>query len=353
VAKEKTYETIVGLSENQVAKTLLDFTVNSNLHKKIEGRNRGGPLENVFNEAEILSAAGLVAQRVVAKVSEYRGEVAANPKLRQKKFEHLPLVIRYYETALENYLKDIANAAGAQKRAKGTEVLQPQGHDEVNFDEIHGTLDVVVAREKKDLLDQAAFNLARGSAALSARDQELILSAFRLMFVLRVETAEDLARELGIRVDEAAKVRGQMIELLKAHCKPETGEYLYLINNSKSALELGQESAQAARRAASASPRQEAGRAMSTGCEASTAVAYKAVGGKVCVTVSVLVLRDAGQVKEIERVVKEFRATCPDMAAAQDFRKTIQLDVKRAEAVARDACRAISAAAAIAIRDAA
>ena len=336
---KKQNQSFSALEINAVAKILIDYVGRANIVKACVARNRGGAKESTFNESEVESAANNAIYKVITKVEEYRAARKANPELPVKRqFEDVPLLVSYFNQAFENTLKDLANQAGAQKRSRFTEIHHML--DDVSLDEIHGTWDDVQARDRKDLLDAAVLNLRTALKHEQAHITELIIKGFKLMFVERVTSEEEFAKDMSMNIDDAISMRERILNLIARFCRTEMSEIYKTACDNKTYWETGRDAAKAANKASVAEKKEDDLdlKAGDLSCEVSTVVHSKKVNEKVQLTISVQIIRDAGAVKEVVQTVKSFSAVCDSFPGAQEARAQLLPEVKAAETQARTIC---------------
>lgn len=343
----KEIKTIKKMNREEIAKLLLNYVNKSNLVNQVVARNRGGARESTFNESEVGSAANYTIHKVVTKIEEYREALKLNPDAVKKQFEDIPLVVKYFDQSFDNLLKDLANQAGAQKRARFTEILHTFTNDEINADEIHGSWEEVQSRERCDILTECESKLTMALSNSSEDVKNLMLKIFNLQFVSHITSDEEIARELKIQSEVVSKMTSQLSGLLAKHCKTELGELLKLIRDNASHWDTGRDEAKAANRISARSKRMAEENNIipsDTSCEISTVTHYKvekaakSTETQVRVSITVQIVRDTSGVKETVEVVGHFDSVTPGMKEAQSYRSSIQSEVKKLEAHARQLC---------------
>jgi hypothetical protein len=341
---KKAIQTINGMNREQLATILLDYVRKSNLVNATVTRNRGGKREQIFNESNVQSTANAVAFSVIKKVEEYRNELSADPTAVKRQFEDLPLLIKYFDKAFTFRLRDEFGKATTQKRSNSTEVMHSFNGDDFNLDELHGSWSDVVKRDRKELLDQAAFALKNG--LVDAPNAQDILKAFDLYFRSNIQNEKELAFEMKVKMDEAVRLRNSLTNALGEFCRAEMSELMQLVGANKTHWEIGADESRAETKSTSDSEEiAEANNIKESDmvCEVSTVVRYQVLKGtenkgQVEVTVAVQILRDSGGVKEVAVKQAEFKKTFSTMQDAQGFRSSILMEIKSAERLARATC---------------
>jgi hypothetical protein len=338
---KKNIKTIEKLGREELSKLLLTYVAKSNLVNKTVKRNRGGSREATFNESEVDSAANMTIHKVVAKVEEYRANLATSTKGVQKQFVDIPLFVKYFDRAFENLLKDLANHAAAQKRSRYAEILHTFNSDEVNVDDLHGSWDVVKSRDYQDILDEALYNLKEGMFEESIELEEIMVKVFNLHFKSRVQSDEELAREMKVKVEEATKLKTQLVSLLGKHCRNEMNDLMTMVRDNGSHWDTCREEAIAANKSSAATSRNSNEhniKLSDSACEPTTVVIYKKAEKQIEVSVVVQIIRDASGVKEVAEVIKEFKTLVNSMDEAQGFQTEIKSEIKSAQDSAKLAC---------------
>jgi hypothetical protein len=339
---KKQIQTITLMNIDEVAKLLYSYAAKANIVKACISRNRGGSKESTFNESEIASTANTSIYKVITKVQDYRASLATDPSAVERKFEDIPLLIKYFERSFENALKDLANRAGAQKRARYTEILHT--FEDTTMEEIHGTWDEYNARERKDILDQVERNLRKTLVNEQQSVTDLLVKAFWLQFKERVTADDELAEELGVSIAMIPNMRDRIIRLISDSSRAEMSEFFKLIRDHKSHWEIGRDEASSANKASVAKKSKEETDfslvASDLTCEANLATICKKVDGKFQARVLVQVLREVGAVKEIVEIVREFKAEFATAEEALAYKsqvgKEITEGMMKAKAIAAD-----------------
>jgi hypothetical protein len=324
---------------NEVAKILVDYVEKAKVVKSCVARNRGGKKEATYNESEVGSAANTAIYKVITKVTEYRQERTENPALPVKRqFEDVPLLIKYFDKTFVNLLKDMASGADAQKRSRRKEILHT--FETSGADELHGNWDEVNARDRKDIIDQAISNLRKALVHEQSQVTEMLVRGFELLFVERVTSDDEFAKDMALTEDQATSVKARIMRLISDYCREEMSELFNIARNNKTQWEIGRDEAKAANKASVAEKVVDEMdlKVTDLSCEVTTIVHSKKVNDKVQLTISVQILRETGVAKEVVQTVQQFSAECESFPSAMETKAKLQAEVKIAEQCARAIC---------------
>lgn len=336
------------LNREQLSVLLWTYATKKNLIYNIVSKNRGGIKERVFNAPDVQGLINEAIRKVVEKVDAYRAE-RANGSPADRKFEDIPLIIRYFDKSLENLLKDVANAAGAQKRSRYKESLTPFTNEEGMSDMKYGSWDEVSEREKSDLINDIEFQLAGIFADDPNPDSVKLIKLFSLQFRDGIIDEQTLANSLStdaslVLRENIPSLRMQLNRILSTSCKEAVSELFKIFRDNKSDWDIKQDEVKAANKSHLEAEKVAENEDLKfNDIDATTDTSFSClknrdVNGGFVAKVVVQILRSSNGVKKVAEVVKVFEKNFTNREDAMNYRKSISLEIKIAESTAKKRC---------------
>lgn len=325
---KKQIQSINHMSLEEVAKFLNSYVRKAGKVQTIVSRNRGGRKESLFNESEVESEANHAIYRVVKKVEEYR-EARSSGTLTQEKrqFEDVPLLIKYFDQALDHAMKDLNNKGSALMRSRYSEVLHSL--NEVTMEELHGSWAEVQEREKEDILNDTVQHLSQVLVEENPAVTAQIIKAFLLLFKEKAQSEKEFAKELNLSLEEGLVLKERLFRLLSQYCEPQMAELIKVVRDNKSYWEVGRDEAKAANKVAMIEETNLTAQDMT--CEVTSVVHMSKKENGVLLEILVQIVRDSGAQKEVVETVQAVSEMFQTFEMALAKKGQYQLQTKQAE----------------------
>lgn len=324
---KKEIQSINHMTLEEIAKFLNSYVQKSNKVKAIVSRNKGGRKESIFNESEVASEANHAIYRVVKKVEEYREARNLKGYQEKRQFEDVPLLIKYFDQALDHAMKDLNNKGSALMRSRYSEVLH--SINEVSLEELHGSWAEVQEREKSDILKDTEQKLREVLVEENTFVVDQIIKGFLLLFKERVQTEKEFSKELSISPEDALALKERIFRLLGQFCQDQMSDLIKLVRDNKTYWEVGRDEAKASNKTEVRIDTTLTPQDMN--CEVVSVAHMKKKDGKVNLEISVQIVRENGAQKEVVETIEAVSVACATFEEAMTEKTKYALRVKQAE----------------------